>query len=164
MVSLTQLGIANQQLNTTVIMLYHRQSPRIIVAQSSAVQTSGFGLERKPPPGYEESQLIAAARQKNLRKRASALGIDDALTGLVNTQFSLPSSPSTHSLPAELAGDNIPEHRADNLLDIDFDKSSITSSLLDGMFDQSQYAERSVSTPPGPGRARSRRWLEAHCN
>jgi hypothetical protein len=163
MVSLTQLGIANQQLNTTVIMLDHRQSPRIIVAQDNSNYACSFGPERKPPPGYEESHLIAAVRQRNLRKRVSALGLDSASVAMSDSEHALFESPSANILPAELAGDML-EGRAENVLDIDFDKLSITSSLVGGMFDCSQHVGRSISTPPGLGRARSRRWLEAHCS
>ena len=163
MVSLTQLGIANQQLNTTVIMLDHRQSPRIIVVQDNSNHACSFGLERKPPPGYEESQLIAAVRQRNLRKRASALGVGSASVAMSDCEHALHESLSENILPAELAGDML-GGRAENVLDIDFDNSSITPSPLGGMFDCTQHVGRSISTPPGLGRARSRRWLEAHCS
>lgn len=164
MVSLTQLGIANQQLNTTVIMLDHRQSPRIIVAQDNANYASSFGLERKPPPGYEESQLIAAVRQRNLRKRASARAVCNALTDMDNSESLLYSSPSMRNLRAELPGDDVRERGAKNLSDRDFDTSSITSSTLDETFGHSQHTEHNILSPPVLGRARSRRWLEAHCS
>lgn len=174
MVSLTQLGIANQQLNTTVILLSQRQNPRIIIAaaaqETAASASSNFGLERKQPPGYEESQMIAAIRQRNLRKRASAasaLGVAAAAAApapAMGNSNQLHTSPSTQSLPVELAGDTVIGSRAENVLDIDFDKLSITSSLLDGLCDGSQYVRRdsSSTTTSGLGRARSRRWMEAH--
>lgn len=163
MVSLTQLGIANQQLNTTVIMLDHRQSPRIIVVQDNPNYACSFGQERKPPPGYEESQLIAAVRQRNLRRRVSALGLGNASAVTGDSGHALNENPNSNILPAELAGDML-EGRAENVLDIDFDGYSVTPSLLDGVSDRSQHVGWSTSTPPELGRARSRRWLEAHCS
>lgn len=163
MVSLTQLGIANQQLNTTVIMLDHRQSPRIIVVQDNSNYACSFGSERKPPPGYEESQLITAVRQRNLRRRVSALGLGSASVVMGDSEHALHESPNVNILPAELAGDML-EGRAENMLDIDFDEYPVTPSLLDGVSDCSQHVGWSISTPPELGRARSRRWLEAHCS
>jgi len=174
-VSLTQLGIANQQLNTTVILLSQRQNPRIVIAaavqaQDNTTAVSNFGLERKQPPGYEESQMIAAIRQRNLRKRASAasaLGVAAAAAAPNPAMYNNPqlhASPSTQSLPVELAADTIIADRAEHVLDIDFDKLSITSSLLDGLCDGSQHFRResSSATTSSLGRARSRRWMEAH--
>jgi hypothetical protein len=160
MVSLTQLGIANQQLNTTVIILDHRQSPRI----SDTSIFSGSSLtERRPPPGYEESQMIAAVRQRNIRKRASALGVNTQVAGVVDGESQLHHSSSTQSLPVEMQGDPIMEDTG-FALDVDFDKLSITSSLLDGMYNHGQPVHQSSPIPPALGRARSRRWLESHCS
>jgi hypothetical protein len=247
-VSLTQLGITNQQLCTTITMLHIRQSPRIvIVAQQGgsnnnndnnntgeaafASSNAGLLLERKSPPGYEESQMIAATRQRNLRKRASALG------GLNNAPPPPPAgvseslnlnhlhhSPSTLSLPAELAGEEsyfggraaaagkedfdnnnnnlftaTPPTLADAMSDrssyhgrtrrslpaelagdaprgrraeMDSDRLSVAPTLVgdDGDDDDGTFPDRSrhhvrpgFSAPSGLGRARSRRWLEAHC-
>ena len=165
--SLTQLGIANQNLIMAVMHLHH-QSPRIIVVQDDATLKPDAGLERKPPPGYEESQMIAAMRQRNLRKRASAasaLGVAAAAPApAMGNNNQLHTSSSTQSLPVELAGDTVVGSRAENVLGIDFDKLTITSSLLGGLCDGSQYVRRdsSSTTTSGLGRARSRRWMEAH--
>jgi hypothetical protein len=160
MVSLTQLGIANQQLNTTVIILDHRQSPRI----NDCSMFSGPSMtERRPPPGYEESQMIAAVRQRNIRKRASALGVNTQAAGVVDGEPQLHHSSSTQSLPVEMPGDPIMED-AECSLDVDFDKLSITSSLLDGMYNHGQPIGQNSLRPPALGRARSRRWLESHCS
>jgi hypothetical protein len=166
MVSLTQLGIANQQLIMTVMMLHLRHSPRIVVAEDNATLTSTLSLERKPPPGYEESQMIAAMRQRNLRKRASALGVQTPppVATVESHENSLHHSPSTHSLPAELAGDGF-GGRAESVLDMDSDRLSITSTLIDdGLSERSAHDQQGGSTSLGLGRARSRRWMEAHCN
>jgi hypothetical protein len=166
MMSLAQLGIANQQLIMAVMMLHLNQSPRIIVAQDNATLTSNPGLERKSPPGYEESQMIASIRQRNLRKRASALGVDavGVAMGSISKEHHRHQSPSTLSLPAELAGDR-PGGRKDSVLDMDSDRLSITSTLVDdGLSDHSPHVQQGVSTTSGLGRARSRRWMEAHCS
>jgi hypothetical protein len=62
-VALTQLGITNQQLIATVLMMQIRQSPRIVVAQHDATITPNADPEQKPLTGYEESQVIAAMHQ-----------------------------------------------------------------------------------------------------
>jgi hypothetical protein len=160
MVSLTQLGIANQQLNTTVIILDHRQSPRIGDISTFSVSSR---TERRPPPGYEESQMIAAVRQRNIRKRASALGVNGPVEAVVGGEPQLHHSLSTQSLPVEMPGDLISED-TEFSLDVDFDKLSITSSLLDGMYNHGQPIDQNSPTPPALGRARSRRWLESHCS
>jgi hypothetical protein len=253
-VSLTQLGITNQQLCTTITMLHIRQSPRIVIVAHQggnnnnnntgeaafASSNAGLLLERKSPPGYEESQMIAATRQRNLRKRASALGglnnappppqtagVGESLNLNLNH---LHHSPSTLSLPAELAGEEsffggraaaaagkedfdnnnnnnnnlftaTPPTLADAMSDrssyhgrtrrslpaelagdaprgrraeMDSDRLSIAPTLVDdgdddddgGAFpDRSHYRVRPGFLAPssGLGRARSRRWLEAHC-
>ena len=157
--SLTQLGIANQNLIMAVMHLHH-QSPRIVVEQDDATLTPSASLERKPPPGYEESQMIAAMRQRNLRKRASALRVDAAGVAMGNDGHYLHQSPSTLSLPAEVAGG-----RKESVLDMDSDGISITSTLVDdGMSERSVHVQQGVSTTSSLGRARSRRWLEAHCS
>jgi hypothetical protein len=244
-VSLTQLGITNQQLCTTITMLHIRQSPRIVIvaqqgggnnnnnntgeAAFASSNAGGLLLERKSPPGYEESQMIAATRQRNLRKRASALGglnnapppptagVGESLnlnhlhhspstlslpTELAGEESyfggraaagkdfdnnnNLPMTPPTlvdamsdrssyhgrtrRSLPAELAGDAPRGRRAE----MDSDRLSIAPTLVGddgddddgGTFpDRSHYRVRPGFLAPssGLGRARSRRWLEAHC-
>jgi hypothetical protein len=242
-VSLTQLGITNQQLCTTITMLHIRQSPRIVIVAHQggnnnnnntgeaafASSNAGLLLERKSPPGYEESQMIAATRQRNLRKRASALGgLNNAppppTAGESLSLSHLHHSPSTLSLPAELAGEEsffrgsraaagkdfdldnnnnnlsttTPPTLADAMSDrssyhgrtrrslpaelagdaprgrraeMDSDRLSIAPTLVDGdddgddgTSDRSRHHVRpGFSAPSGLGRARSRRWLEAHC-
>jgi hypothetical protein len=163
MMSLTQLGIANQNLIMAVMHLHH-QSPRIVVAQDDATLKPDAGLERKPPPGYEESQMIAAMRQRNLRKRASALGVDAAGVAMGNDGNYLHRSPSTQSFPAEFDGDRC-RGRKESVLDMDSDRLSITSTLVDDdMSERSAHAQQGVSKTSGLGRARSRRWMEAHCS
>nr|OQO16693.1 hypothetical protein B0A51_16545 [Rachicladosporium sp. CCFEE 5018] len=128
------LGIAAQQLNTTVVILY---TLRAIPSSSCVVTCNGSRiLERRPPPSYEESQLISSARRRNLRKRASIMANDlDNITA--------------HEMPAEN------ERRC--LLEtpeMAFDRLSIASSLFD------VPSRTPPSQPPVMGRARSRRWLE----
>ncbi|KAK6441674.1 hypothetical protein LTR95_002090 [Oleoguttula sp. CCFEE 5521] len=134
MVSLTQLGIAAQQLNTTVVILYTlRATP-----PSSCVVTCNSSrlLERRPPPSYEESQLISSARRRNLRKRVSIMANDlDIITA--------------HEMPAENERRYVMETP-----EMAFDRLSITSSLFD------VPSRTPPSQPPVMGRARSRRWLE----
>jgi hypothetical protein len=151
MMSLAQLGIANQQLIMAVMMLHLNQSPRIIVAQDNATLTP---------------QMIASIRQRNLRKRASALGVDAVGVAMdsISKEHHLHQSPSTLSLPAELAGDR-PGGRKDSVFEMDSDRLSTTSTLVDdGLSDRSPHAQQGVSTTSGLGRARSRRWMEAHCS
>jgi hypothetical protein len=203
-VSLEQLGITNQQLCTTVTMLHIRQSLQFVIAAQDNNKNVG-GLERKPPPDYEESQMIAAARQKNRRKRAALEGLDDPTAAMVNDFHHLHQSPSTLSLPAELAGlslggraekglDNLsmgptlvdamsdrsyhgktrrslpaelagdgPRGRAENVSEMDSDRLSVTSTLVDDG-DRSYQFQPGMPTTSSLGRARSRRWLEAHCS
>lgn len=202
-VSLEQLGITNQQLCTTVTMLHIRQSTCLVVAAQD--NNNVGGLERKPPPDYEESQMIAAARQKNRRKRAALEGLDASTTAMVNDFHHLHQSPSTLSLPAELAGlslggraekglDNLsmgptlvdamsdrsyhgktrrslpaelagdgPRGRAENVSEMDSDRLSVTSTLVDDG-DRCYQFQPGMPTTSSLGRARSRRWLEAHCS
>jgi hypothetical protein len=203
-VSLEQLGITNQQLCTTVTMLHIRQSLQFVIAAQDDNKNVG-GLERKPPPDYEESQMIAAARQKNRRKRAALEGLDAPTAAMVNDFNHLHQSPSTLSLPAELAGpspggraekrlDNLsmgptlvdamsdrsyhgktrrslpaelagdgPRGRAENVSEMDSDRLSVTSTLVDDG-DRSYQFQSGMPTTSSLGRARSRRWLEAHCS
>ena len=136
-------------------MHLHHQSPRIIVVQDDATLKPDAGLERKPPPGYEESQMIAAMRQRNLRKRASALGVDAAGVAMGNDGNYLHRSPSTQSFPAEVSGDRS-RGRKESVLDMDSDRLSITSTLVDdGMSERSAHVQQGVSTTSGLGRARS---------
>nr|OQO26107.1 hypothetical protein B0A51_04501 [Rachicladosporium sp. CCFEE 5018] len=134
MVSLTQLGIAAQQLNTTVIILY---TLRATQPSSCNVTCNGNRvLERRPPPSYEESQLISSARLRNLRKRASIMA-DHA------------NDVAVHEMPAEIRQSSLHE-----IPEMAFDRLSITSSLFD------VPSRTPPSQPPTMGRARSRRWLE----
>jgi hypothetical protein len=202
-VSLTQLGITNVQLCATLTMLQIRQSTCFVVAQFN--DNNVGGPERKPPPDYEESQMIAAARQKNRRKRAALEGLDAPTAAMVNDFHHLHQSPSTLSLPAELAGlslggraekglDNLsmgptlvdamsdrshhgktrrslpaelagdmPRGRAENVSEMDSDRLSVTSTLVDDG-DRSYQFQSGMPTASSLGRARSRRWLEAHCS
>jgi hypothetical protein len=144
MVSLTQLGIANQNLVMAVLHLRYKR-PRIVVEHMQATLASTTGLERKPPPEYEEFQMIAAIRQRNLRKRAKALGVEFSTTAAIgNHENFLHYSPSTYSLPAELAGDRF-EGREEDVSDIDFGRLLITSTLVDdGMSDR--HVRQGIST------------------
>lgn len=194
--SLTQLGITNQQLCTTVTMLHIRQSLQFVIAAQDNNNNVG-GLERKPPPDYEESQMIAAARQNNIRKRTALEGMKAPTAAMVNDFHHLHQSPSTLSLPAELAGVSLggraakdslvdamsdrsyhgktrrslpaelagdgPRGRAENVSEMDSDRLSVTSTLVDDG-DRSDQFQPGMPTASSLGRARSRRWLEAHCS
>lgn len=150
-VSLTQLGIANQQLNAAVIIL-HTTVPRIVV-QHSATTKDGFHPERKAPPSYEESQFISVARNRNLRKRASALAVKRSTTcgGAVMLE------------PFEMSEDRS-ESRGDSFLDVDFDRASLVDSIADSLISLPSQ-QRMVDEPRSHvlGRVRSRRWLDSQC-
>ena len=76
-VSLTQLGIASQGLNSTIVQLNSRggQSEKSgPVANSPPPLQQG---EMKPPPTYDESQFLIAGRRRNMQRRASAWAMND---------------------------------------------------------------------------------------
>jgi hypothetical protein len=160
MVSLTQLGIANQQLNTTVIILDSRRSPRISDSRTLSVP---LATERMSPPGYEESQMIAAARQRNLRKRASALELTGQTAVTVDSGPRLNHSSSIPEMPTD-GPENAIVGVAELPSDCVLDKSSADSSLVVSLHNEDHFDSRAYSQSPRLGRARSRRWLELHCN
>lgn len=73
-VSLTQLGIASQGLDTTILQLNGRDSRPSSSAGSPPMQSPMQG-EWKPPPAYDESLFLSAGRRRNIQRRATALGL-----------------------------------------------------------------------------------------
>lgn len=106
--------------------------------------------------------MIAAVRQRNLRKRASALGVTDRVAAIVGDELGLHRSSSTQSLPAELLGDTIFED-TDSTYDMSAEKLSVVPSLPASRDDGGQHLDQHSWQAQGLGRARSRRWLESHC-
>ncbi|KAK5125634.1 hypothetical protein LTR85_011908 [Meristemomyces frigidus] len=113
----------------------------------------------KPPPTYHESEWLYASRQKNLRKRASAV----TLNGQYNASFSNVQSPSPSI--AELPDDSA------SMWDVESATAVSDSTLLQPPFDdgasiRSCPESPAIFTPAGerPGRltgkARNRSWLE----
>jgi hypothetical protein len=152
MVSLTQLGIANQQLNTTVVILHNTRNHSL----AQCVQIGSTRYQHKPPPSYEESQLISTVRQRNLRKRASMSAVRiPVLPEAPGNDIESPRDrwPETRSIAQELPAGDL----GDPGCDLDFDRLSIQSSLLD--MPATPPTSRSAAT----GKARARRWLELQC-
>lgn len=106
--------------------------------------------------------MIAAVRERNLRKRASALGVAGRVAAIVGDELGLHRSSSTQSLPAELAGDTVFED-TDFSYDVDAEKLTIVASLPGSRYDGVQPLGQHRLQAQGLGRARSRRWLESHC-
>ena len=73
-VSLTQLGIASQSLNATILQLNSRDSRPSSSAGSPPIQSPRQG-EWKPPPTYDESLFLSAGRRRNIQRRATAMGL-----------------------------------------------------------------------------------------
>ena len=72
-VSLTRLGIASQSL-TAAIMTLSCRDPRPIFSSGYNTPPSNPG-EMRSPPTYEESQFLAEGRQRNMRRKQSAMSL-----------------------------------------------------------------------------------------
>lgn len=155
--------IANQHLSTVVLRLDHRQAPRIIVAQAEPdVRRPTMSVQR-PPPSYEDSQMIAAVREKSLRRRASALSAISSSADVVDSGLSHASQTSGMVVsPLRLVADG--EVRGDSkevIADPDVKGISLQADETNHRFS----AEKQRSPVPLTlGRVRSRRWLAAHCS
>lgn len=164
MVSLQQLVIANQHLSTVVLRLDHRQAPRIVIAQAESDVRRPTLSTQRPPPSYEDSQMIAAVREKSLRRRASALSaissadIVDSGSHHACQTSSMVAPPSRLVADGEGCGDSTELIAGPNVDDM------IITSLQSDETSHRFSADQQISpVPPTLGRARSRRWLEAHC-
>lgn len=156
--------IANQQLSTVIIRLDHRQAqvPRIVVAQENMdARSPSLGAQR-PPPSYEDSQMITAIRQKTLRRRASALStiscIEIADSGSTHVRQTSNTDVPLSQLTAVSDGDSKELITAPDTRD-----SVIKSQQPEEISDRIEVKAQDLSAPPTLGRARSRRWLKAHC-
>ena len=76
-VSLTQLGIARQNLDMTIRHLSSRDSRPSSSAGSPPIQSTSPNTYQ-PSPLYGESQFLAAGRRRNMARRASAMGNGNA--------------------------------------------------------------------------------------
>lgn len=78
-VSLTKLGIASQSLNATIISLMGRQGRPTDLPSGPAPREVKplFSADLRPPPTYRESMLLSAQRRTKMRRRASAMSIDE---------------------------------------------------------------------------------------
>lgn len=152
-------------------MLHIRQSPRIvIVAQGGnntgeAAFTSNADLLERKPPGYEESQMIAAVRQRNLRKRAGALrGVDGhAILDVEHERNPINIEDNRWSLNPEDGRD--PRFHDDGeaesrMVEQQFPDDASSDKISHHTGDRLQNQKASFTG--GDGRPRSRRWLEAH--
>jgi len=165
MVSLQQLVIANQHLSTVVLRLDHRQAPRIVIAQAEHDARRPTMSAQRPPPSYEDSQMIAAVREKSLRRRASALSAISSSADVVDggSSHSCQASGMVVS-PSRLVADDEVFGDSSELIASPDVKGMIITSLEIGETSHRFSAEKQRSpVPPTLGRARSRRWLEAHC-
>ena len=115
-VSLTKLGIASQSLNMAIFTLTNREGRSSIVSATNASPPLNQG-ELRPPPTYEESMFLSEGRQRNMRRRESAM----SLNARARSTSPLPiDAPLPESLP-ELCGD----HYLSNFIDYK-DSPSIT--------------------------------------
>lgn len=148
MTDLTQLGIVSQHLNTAIVMLDFRQPPpRVIITQEGIDLSNGSAMGRRPPPSYDDSQMVASVRQKTLRKRASALSATNSTGAWDIGPQQLHRSSSTLRDLYVAAADSVDE-TTEAEIGIEFGCPSRPEDL----------------TPSSSlGKARSRRWLESHC-
>ena len=86
-VSLTQLGIASQSLNASIVQLNSRDSRPSSSIGGAFIQPPRQD-EWKPSPTYGESQFLSAGRRRNMQRRATAMGL-----GTVGPPPSQPAQP-----------------------------------------------------------------------
>lgn len=132
-VCLTQLGIASQSLNRDLTMLCSREG------RPTMTPTIPQLAVKSSPPSYEEVVFLTERRQRNLRRRSSALSLPSTLrTASAASTASLAIFTQEERLTEGRLGEKDPEPSRDS-----------TQS------DQGQARHRL-----GCGRQRSLRWLE----
>lgn len=180
--SLTQLGLASQDLNSTFVQLSSRDEK----SGSPATSNSSPPLqqeEAKPSPTYEESQFLSQGRRRNIKRRESALALINGATNERQRPYSSLSLPTQRvmaipevSIP-ELPGDeyyrrvstgsflpdlSIPEAVL-QLKQAQEDNFGLPLPPLNGYAHSSPLSRRLRSDGAKTGRARTRSWLEARC-
>lgn len=153
-VNLAKLGIAGGNLNMALGVLCNKTGH----TESSAWRRSNNN-DLKPPPTYYESEWLYASRQKNLRRRASAVTLNGQFKSGSNSLHS--PSPSIAELPDDsasmLEGESMPAVSDSRLFPPPFDDAGSIRSCPDSPF---------IVTPPEDnprrlsGRTRNRSWLE----
>lgn len=123
------------------------------------LETTNQINDLKPPPTYHESEWLYASRQKNLRRRASAVTLNGQFKSGSNSLHS--PSPSIAELPDDsasmLEGESMPAVSDSRLFPPPFDDAGSIRSCPDSPF---------IVTPPEDnprrlsGRTRNRSWLE----
>ena len=158
-VSSTKLRIASRSLDTAVVSL-NRQEGRLALPASEASSPTLNQGELTPPPTYEESTFFAAGRRRNLRRRESALSLNEPLSAYLQRDGSEPSI-------AELPGDEGSRSSVEN--------SIPTITIIESPPPKSDaYNEvfaplNHICSPPPQvkhdrkGRGRSQRWLQSRC-
>ncbi|KAK4542174.1 hypothetical protein LTR36_007021 [Oleoguttula mirabilis] len=153
-VNLAKLGIAGGNLNMALGVLCNK------TGHSDGPSWKKPSLhDLKPPPTYNESEWLYASRQKNLRRRASAVTLNESYKPCrANLQ---PSSASIAELPDDSAsmwdGENVTAVSDNMLLHPPFDDAGSIRSCPESPI---------IITPPEEkpqrltGRARNRSWLE----
>ena len=104
-VSLTKLGIVSQSLNMAIFTLSNREGRSASFTSSDSSPPLNQG-ELRPPPTYEESMFISDGRERNARRRESALCLNARSRSTSSLPLEIPQEPPPPPEPViELGGD-----------------------------------------------------------
>jgi len=155
---LTQLGIASQGLNSVIMILSSREGRSQILLGGD--NGSSINLwDSKPPPNYGESEFLSVGRLQNLRRRESAMAMNEQSRHSSHLDTKLPAT------GAELAADIVPK---DNIVEPFTDITETGLAPYEETFDLEAYYPTPVDPSfsekqqrrPRRGRARSQQWIE----